>query len=87
VPAGLVEGQSADASPAPKSLDLEAFTHDRGYTIEFIVAFRSSTGTGDPTTEVKVVAMSKLNTAIAKLSPTVAKELEGMQASRQQYDE
>jgi short-subunit dehydrogenase len=41
----------------------------------------------DPTTEVKVGAMSKLNAAIAKLSPTLAKKLEGMQAGRQQYDE
>ena len=41
----------------------------------------------DPTTEVKVGAMAKLNAAIAKLSPTLAKKLEGMQAGRQQYDE
>jgi short-subunit dehydrogenase len=41
----------------------------------------------DPTTEVKVGAMAKLNAAIAKLSPTLAKKLEGMQAKRQQYDE
>jgi short-subunit dehydrogenase len=41
----------------------------------------------DPTTEVKVGAMAKLDAAIAKLSPTLAKKLEGMQAGRQQYDE
>ncbi|HXU01408.1 MAG TPA: short-chain dehydrogenase, partial [Polyangia bacterium] len=41
----------------------------------------------DATTEVKVGAMSKLNATLAKLSPTLAKKLEGMQASRQQYDE
>ena len=41
----------------------------------------------DPTTEVKVGAQAKLNAAIAKLSPTLAKKLEGMQAGRQQYDE
>ena len=41
----------------------------------------------DPTTEVKVGAMAKLNAAIAKLSPTLAKKLEAMQAGRQQYDE
>jgi short-subunit dehydrogenase len=41
----------------------------------------------DETKEVKVGTMAKLNAAIAKLSPTLAKKLEGMQASRQQYDE
>jgi len=41
----------------------------------------------DPTTERKVGAMGKLNAMVAKLSPTLAKKLEGMQAGRQQYDE
>lgn len=41
----------------------------------------------DPTTEKKVGAMAKLNAMIAKLSPTLAKKLEGKQADRQQYDE
>ena len=41
----------------------------------------------EPTTEKKVGAMSKLNTLIAKLAPTLAKKIEAKQASRQQYDE
>jgi short-subunit dehydrogenase len=41
----------------------------------------------DPTTEVKVGGVAKLNAAIAKLSPTLAKKLEAMQTNRQQYDE
>jgi short-subunit dehydrogenase len=41
----------------------------------------------DPTTEKKVGAGAKLNAAIAKLSPTLAKKIEKMQAGRQQYDE
>ena len=31
--------------------------------------------------------MAKLNAMVAKLSPTLAKKMEGMQAARQQYDE
>jgi short-subunit dehydrogenase len=41
----------------------------------------------EPTTEAKVGATSKLNALIAKLSPSLAKKLEGKQAGRQQYDE
>ena len=41
----------------------------------------------EPTKERKVGAMSKLNAMVAKLSPTLAKKMEGMQAGRQQYDE
>jgi short-subunit dehydrogenase len=41
----------------------------------------------DPTIEKKVGAMAKLNAAMAKLVPGLAKKLESMQAGRQQYDE
>ena len=41
----------------------------------------------DATTEKKVGGGAKLNALLAKLSPTLAKKLEGMQADRQQYDE
>ncbi len=41
----------------------------------------------DPTREVKVGAMSKLNTTLAKLMPNLAKKLEAKQADRQQLDE
>jgi hypothetical protein len=41
----------------------------------------------DPTREVKVGAVSKLNTTLAKLMPNLAKKLEAKQADRQQLDE
>jgi short-subunit dehydrogenase len=41
----------------------------------------------EPTTEKKVGTMATLNAVLAKLSPTLAKKMEGKQASRQQYDE
>lgn len=41
----------------------------------------------EKTDETKVGTMAKLNAMIAKLSPTLAKKLEGAQAGRQQYDE
>jgi short-subunit dehydrogenase len=41
----------------------------------------------EETKSVKVGAGAKLNAALAKLVPGLAKKLEGMQAGRQQYDE
>jgi short-subunit dehydrogenase len=41
----------------------------------------------EATNETKVGAGAKLNAMIAKLSPTLAKKLQGPQAKRQQYDE
>jgi short-subunit dehydrogenase len=41
----------------------------------------------EPTHSIKVGAGAKLNAALAKLVPGLAKKLEAMQAGRQQYDE
>ena len=41
----------------------------------------------DPTRDKKVGTMATLNTAAAKLVPSLGDKLSGMQADRQQYDE
>lgn len=41
----------------------------------------------NPTHDIKVGMMSKLNTAMEKLMPTLAEKMSARQASRQQYDE
>lgn len=41
----------------------------------------------EPTHDIKVGALSKLNTAMEKLVPTLAEKMSAKQADRQQYDE
>jgi hypothetical protein len=41
----------------------------------------------EPTRDIKVGMMSKINTAAAKIAPTLAEKMAAMQTNRQQYDQ